>query len=161
MLRTVRVSTELMQAANVVRLLRIIGVSGASLCCGRMSCEPLLPCVWKLPHVESSVCAVSDAAIAFAFAKAQDLRADLKGLLVGGDGAGRGVLFLRSAAAAFVEGLHPEGVPWCSAANVRSDPFLEAMPNSPWREAARCFAAPPTDPRWREPPPPGHARWTD
>jgi hypothetical protein len=44
----------------------------------------------------------------FAFAKAQDMRADFEGLFVGGERAGGGVLFLGSAAAAFVEGLHPE-----------------------------------------------------
>jgi len=37
------------------------------------------------------------------------MRADLEGLFVGGEGTGGGVLFLRGAAAAFVEGLHPEG----------------------------------------------------
>ncbi len=36
-LRPVRVSSELMQAENVVRLLRIICVSGPSIFCGRMS----------------------------------------------------------------------------------------------------------------------------
>jgi hypothetical protein len=35
--------------------------------------------------------------------------ADLEGLFVCGEGAGGGVLFLRRAAPAFVEGLHPEG----------------------------------------------------
>jgi hypothetical protein len=37
------------------------------------------------------------------------MRADLEGLFIGGESAGGGVLFLRGAAAAFVEGLHPEG----------------------------------------------------
>ena len=37
------------------------------------------------------------------------MRTDLEGLFVAGEGAGSGVLFLRCAPAAFVEGLHPEG----------------------------------------------------
>ena len=37
------------------------------------------------------------------------MRADLESLFVGGEGAGGRVLFLRGAATAFVEGLHPEG----------------------------------------------------
>ena len=53
--------------------------------------------------------AIVQSGFEFAFAKAQDMRADLEGLFVGGEGAGGGVLFLRGAAAAFVEGLHPEG----------------------------------------------------
>jgi hypothetical protein len=53
--------------------------------------------------------AVAQPGFEFALAKAQDMRADLEGLFVSGEGAGGGVLFLRSAAPAFVEGLHPEG----------------------------------------------------
>jgi hypothetical protein len=49
-LRTVGVSTELWQATNVVRLLRIIGVSGWLPSCREFPCR-------KLPHVEHSVCA--------------------------------------------------------------------------------------------------------
>jgi hypothetical protein len=53
--------------------------------------------------------AVAQAGFEFAFTKAQDMRADLKGLFVGGESAGGRVLFLTGAAPAFVEGLHPEG----------------------------------------------------
>jgi hypothetical protein len=52
---------------------------------------------------------IAQSGFEFAFAKAQDMRADFEGLSIGGEGAGGGVLFLRGAAPAFVEGLHPEG----------------------------------------------------
>jgi hypothetical protein len=54
--------------------------------------------------------AIAQPGFEFAFTQAQDMRAELQGLFVGGAGAGGGVLFLRGAAAAFVEGLHPEGL---------------------------------------------------
>jgi hypothetical protein len=54
--------------------------------------------------------AIAQSGFELAFAKAQNMRADLESLLVGGEGAGGGVLLLRSAAAALVEGLHPESL---------------------------------------------------
>lgn len=54
--------------------------------------------------------AIAQSGFELAFAKAQNMRADLESLFVGGEGAGGGVLLLRSAAAAVVEGLHPEGL---------------------------------------------------
>ena len=52
--------------------------------------------------------AVAQAEFEFALAKAQDMRADLECLFVGGDGTSGGVLFLRGAAAALVERSHPQ-----------------------------------------------------
>ncbi len=44
----------------------------------------------------------------FAFAKAQDVGAEVEGLFFGGESASGRALFLGSAAATFVEGLQPE-----------------------------------------------------
>jgi hypothetical protein len=54
--------------------------------------------------------AIIKSRLEFAFAQGKDMGADLEGLFVGGEGAGGGVLFLGGAAAAFVEGLHPQGL---------------------------------------------------
>jgi hypothetical protein len=53
--------------------------------------------------------AVAQARVEFAFAQGEDVRADGEGLLLVGGGALRGLQFKFGAAAAFIEGLHPQG----------------------------------------------------
>lgn len=52
--------------------------------------------------------AVAQSGLEVASAQGKDVRADLDGLFVGGEGAGGGVLLLRSTSPALGEGLHPE-----------------------------------------------------